>query len=86
MEKLLKRGFKIPFSARYAAKEIQAKRIVLGKSVASDVRLREQAKPGDAAGAGKLMPLRLADRAKLHASNHAMEERLDRTKVAQRIG
>jgi hypothetical protein len=86
MEKLLKRGFKIPFSTRYATKEIQAKRIVFRKCVASDVRLSEQAKPGDAASAGKLMPLRLADRAKLHAANHAMEERLDRAKVAQRIG
>jgi hypothetical protein len=86
MEKLLECRFKIPFSARYAAKEIQAKRIVLGKSVACDVRLREQAKTCDAPCAGKLMPLRLADGAKLHAANHAMKECLDRAKVAQRIG
>jgi hypothetical protein len=86
MKKLLDGRFKIPFGSRNAAKEIQAKRIVLGKGVAGDVRLREQAKAGDAAGAGKLMPLRFADRAKLQAANHAVEERFDRAKVAQRIG
>ena len=36
MEKLLQRGFKIPFGARNTAKKIQAQRIVLGKGVAGD--------------------------------------------------
>jgi len=54
--------------------------------VASDVRLREQAEAGDAAGAGKLMPLRFADGPQLHAANHAMEKGFDRAKVAQRFG
>ena len=84
MEKLLERRFKIPFGARKAAKQIQAKRIVLGKSMAGDVRFREQAKAGDSAGPGKLMPLRSADRTQLHAANHAMEKRFDGTQVAQR--
>ena len=85
MEKLLQRGFKIPVGAGNAAKEIQAKRIVLGKRVAGDVRLRKQAKTGDAASAGKLMPLRFADGAQLHAANHDMEERFHRAEVAQRV-
>ena len=78
MEKLLERRFKIPFGARHAAKEIQAKRIMLGKGMAGDVRFREQAKAGDAAGPGKLMPLRCADGTQLQAANHAMEKRFDR--------
>jgi len=41
VEKLLERRFKIPFGARNAAKEIQAKRIVLGKGMASNVRFRK---------------------------------------------
>jgi len=85
MEKLLERRFKIPFGARNAAKKIQAKRIVLGEGMTGDVGLRKQAKTGDAAGAGKLMPLCFADGAKLHAPNHAMEKCFDCTEVAQRI-
>ena len=85
MEKLLERRFKIPFGARNAAKEIQAKRIVLGKGMAGDVGFREQAKTGDAASSWKLMPLCFADGAQLHAANHAMEKRFDRAEVAQRI-
>jgi hypothetical protein len=83
MKKLLQRRFKIPFISRNAAKKIKAKRIVLGKSVAGDVRFGEEAKASDAAGARKLMPLRYADRAQLHAANHAMEERFDRTEITQ---
>ena len=85
MEKLLERGLKIPFVARNAAKEIQAERIVLGKGMAGGVRFRKQAEAGDATRAGKLMPLRLADGAQLHAANHAMKKRFDRAEVAQRI-
>ena len=85
MEKLLERRFKIPFGARKAAKQIQAKGIVLGKGMAGDVRFREQAKTGDAAGPGKLMPLRSADGTQFQAANHAMKKRFDGAKVAQRI-
>ena len=85
MEKLLERRFKIPFGARNAAKEIQAKRIMFGKGMAGDVRFREQSEAGYSAGPGKLMPLRCADRTQLHAANHAMEKRFDGAKVAQRI-
>jgi hypothetical protein len=85
MEKLLERGFKIPFIARNAAKQIQAKRTVLGKCVAGDVGFGEEAKTGNAAGPGELMPLRCANGPELHAANHAMEERFDRTEIAQRI-
>ena len=85
MKKLLERRFEIPFGARKAAKQIQAKRIVLGKGMAGDVRFREQAKAGDTAGPGKLMPLRCADRTQLQASDHAMEERFDGAQVAERI-
>jgi hypothetical protein len=85
MKKLLERGFKIPFISRNAAKEIKAKRIVFRKSVAGDVGFGEEAKAGDAAGSGKLVPLRCSDGAQLHAANHAMEERFDGAKVAQRI-
>jgi len=85
MEKLLERRLKIPFVAWNAAKKIKAERIVLGKGVAGDVRFRKQAKARDATRAGKLMPLRFADRTQLHTANHAVEKRLDRAKVAQRI-
>ena len=77
MEKLLERGLKIPFVARNAAKKIQAKGIVFGKGVARDMRFGEQAKAGDAARARELMPLRFADGAQLHATNHAVEESFD---------
>jgi hypothetical protein len=73
MEKLLERGFEIPFVAWNAAKKIQAKRIVLGKGVARDVGFGEEAKTGDATCPWELMPLRCADGAELHAANHAME-------------
>jgi len=85
MKQLLERRFKIPFGTRNAAKKIQAKGIVFGKSVASDVRFGEEAEAGDAACAGKLMPLRLADGPQLHAANHAVKEGLDGAKVAQRF-
>ena len=61
MKQLLERGFKIPFIARNAAKQIQAKRTVLGKGVAGDVGFGEEAKTGDAAGSRELMPLRCAN-------------------------
>ena len=82
MEKLLERRFKIPFGARKAAKEIQAKRMVLGKGMAGDVRFREQAKAGEAAGPGKLMPLGWADGTQFQAANHAMKKRFDGAQVA----
>ena len=85
MEKLLERRLKIPFVARNTAKKIQAQRIVLGKGMASDVGFRKQAKASNAAGPGKLMPLRFADGAQLHTANHAMEKSFDRAEVAQRI-
>ena len=85
MKKLLQRGLKIPFGAGNTAKKIQAKRIVLRKSVAGDVGFGEEAKAGDAAGARKLMPLRFADGVQFHAANHAMEERFHGAEVAQRI-
>ena len=85
MEKLLERRLKIPFVPRNTAKKIQAKGIVFRKGVAGDVRFRQQAEAGDATRAGKLMPLRLADGAQLHAANHAVEKCFDRAKVAQRI-
>lgn len=86
MEKLLNRCFKIPFGPRNTAKKIQTKRIMLGKGMAGDVGFRKKAEARDAAGPGKLMPLRLADRAKLHAANHAMEERFHGAEVAQGFG
>ena len=67
IEELLQSGFKIPFGARNAAEKIQAQRTVLGKRVTGEMGFSEQAKAGDAAGAGKLMPLRFADRPQLHA-------------------
>lgn len=85
MEKLLERGFEIPFIARNAAKQIQAKRTVLGKCVARDVGFGEEAKTGNTAGAGKLMPLRCADGAELHAANHSMEKRFHCAEITQRI-
>lgn len=85
MEKLLERRFKIPLGARNTAKKIEAKRIVLGKGMAGDVRFREQAEAGDAAGSWKLMPLRFADGAQLHPANHAVEKCFHRAEVAQRI-
>ena len=85
MEKLLERRFEIPFGARNAAKQIQAKRIVLGKGMAGDVGFREQAKTGDAASSWKLMPLCFADGAQLHAANHSVKERFHGAEVAQRI-
>jgi len=85
MKELLECRFKIPFGAGNATKKIQAKRVVLGKSVAGDVRFGEQAEAGDAAGTGKLMPLGSANGTQLHAANHAMEERFDGAEVAQRI-
>ena len=85
MEKLLECRLKIPFVARNAAKKIQAERIVLGKGVTGDVGFRQQAKTGDTARAGKLMPLRFADGPQLHAANHAVEEGFHGAKVAQRI-
>lgn len=85
MKKLLQRRFKIPFISRNTTKKIKAKRIVFGKSVAGDVRFSEQAKTSDTTSARKLMPLRCTNGAQLHAANHAMEERFDRAKVAQRI-
>lgn len=86
MEKLLERRFKIPFGARNATKKIQAKRIVLGKGVASDVRFGEQAETRNAAGSGEYMPLRFADGPQLHSANHAVEECFDSAKVAQGFG
>lgn len=82
MEKLLQRCFKIPFRARNATKKIEAKRIVLGKGMAGDVGFRKQAQAGDAAGSWKLMPLRFADGAQLHAANHPMKERFYCAEVA----
>jgi hypothetical protein len=85
MKKLLDGRFKIPFGSRNAAKEIQAKRIVFRKCVASEVRFGKQTEAGDAAGSRELMPLRFADRAQFHATYHPMEERFHRPKVAQRF-
>jgi hypothetical protein len=42
--------------------------------VAGEVRLREQAKPGNSAGAGELMPLRLAYGPKAQSENNMVEK------------
>jgi hypothetical protein len=83
MKKLPERRFKIPFGAQNAAKKIQAKRIVFGKSVASDVRFGEQTKAGDAAGSRKLMPLRLAHGSQLHATDHSVKESFHGAQIPQ---
>jgi hypothetical protein len=85
MKQLLERSFKIPFVARNAAKQIQAKRTVLWKGVAGDVGFGEEAKTGDATGPRELMPLRSANWPQLHAANHAMEESFHRAEITQRI-
>src|SRR5688572_8311456 len=56
---------KIPLWARAAAEQIEAERLVLGKGVHGEVRLREQTEPSDAARAGEHVPQRLADDAEI---------------------
>src|SRR5713226_5651994 len=45
----------VPFRARPAAKNVEAKRMILGKGVAGKMRLREQAHACDAARSGELV-------------------------------
>src|SRR5438034_3276213 len=45
----------IPFRARSAAENVEAKRMILGKGVAGKVRFRKQTHARDAARSGKLM-------------------------------
>jgi hypothetical protein len=42
--------------------------------MASEVRLRQQAKPGNSTGAGELVPLRLTHGAKAQSKNNLVEE------------
>ncbi len=67
------KGFKVPLCAGNTAKEIEAQRAVLRKRMAGKMGLCEKAEAGDPSGAGKLMPLRFADRAELHFPNDAAE-------------
>jgi hypothetical protein len=73
VEKLPQNCLEIPLAARNAAEEIEAERAVFRKRVTRKMRLREEAKAGDASGAGKLMPLRFADGTELHLANDAAE-------------
>jgi hypothetical protein len=45
----------IPFRARPAAEDVEAKRMILGKGVAGKMRFREQAHASNAAGSRELM-------------------------------
>ena len=71
VKKLTENSLEIPFRSWNTAKEIETERAVLWKRVASEMRLREKAKAGNASGAGKLMPLCFADGPKLHFPNDA---------------
>ena len=84
IKELPQNRFEIPFGARNTAEEIQAERAVLRKGVTRQVRLREKAKTGDPSGDRKLMPLRFADRPKLHLPDYAVEQTLQDGSVTQR--
>src|SRR6267143_5348239 len=58
---------------------------MFGKGVAGEVRFREEAKPGDSAGARKLMPLRLTDGTELHLADDSLEQILQDRHVSQRL-
>src|SRR5579864_8961608 len=46
----------VPIRAGPATKDVETKRMILGKSVAGKVRFRQQADAGNASGTRKLMP------------------------------
>jgi len=73
VEKLSQNVFEVPLSAQNTAEEVQAKRAVFGKGVTSEMRLREKAKAGDPSRTRKLMPLRFANRSKLHLPDDVLE-------------
>jgi hypothetical protein len=84
-EKLPQIRFEIPFGAGNTAEKIEAERTVFGKRVTREMGLREEAKAGDSARAGELMPLRFADGAELHFVDHTGEQILQDRSVPQRL-
>jgi hypothetical protein len=84
-EELLQKRFKIPFNTWNAAEKIQTERAVLRKRMTREVRFGEKAKPGNATGSGKLMPLRFANGTELHFADDAVKQVFQNSRVAQRL-
>src|SRR5579862_8157045 len=79
-------GLEIPVRTRPAAEDVQAKRMILGKRVAGNVRFSQQIKAGYAAGAGKLVPGGFADRVQRQTLDEPREERTQFSGIRQGRG
>src|SRR5262249_34984282 len=77
---------KVAVRPRPAAEHVQANGAVLGKRVAREVRLREQAQPGNSAGSRELVPDRFLQRAQLELPDDHSEESIQFAQVGEGAG
>ena len=84
-ESSLQFGLKTPLFPRDAAKKIQAKRLILGKGVASEMRFGEKAETRDATCNRKLMPSCRTDRPQAKIRNQRIKQRLQSMGIAEQI-
>src|SRR5215831_19216753 len=73
----------IPFRARSATKDVEAKRMILGKGVAGKMRFCEQTKARDAAGYRKLVPIGVAYRMQLQSCGQLREQRVQPFRIGK---
>src|SRR5262249_35323550 len=85
VEEVAESRLEIPLRARNATENVEAKRTMLRKSMASEMRLGEKTEPGDPSGPRKLMPLRRIDGPKTHFRNDSAKEVFDGGRASQRL-